>query len=274
MISSAICAKGVSKHFGGLTAVNRVDLVVPEQSISSIIGPNGAGKTTLFNCMSGFYIPEEGEIQFVGQPIQGLPTHKICDLGIARTYQNIRLFKQMTAIENVLVGHHSRMNTNWVESILRNKRYRQEEKKALEEAFELLDFVGLSGMADTPAHNLPYGAQRRLEIARALASHPKLLLLDEPTAGMNSQETAEMTLFIQRLRDTRNITILLIEHDMRVVMDISDQITVLDYGLKIAEGEPAEIKSNQRVIEAYLGPGAAALSKKFRQKRILHAAEC
>jgi branched-chain amino acid transport system ATP-binding protein len=251
-----------------------VDLNVPENSISSIIGPNGAGKTTLFNCVSGFYVPDEGEIRFGGQPIQGLPTHKICDLGIARTYQNIRLFKQMTAIENVLVGHHSRMNTTWVESILRNNRYRREENKALEDAFELLEFVGLCEMADTPAHNLPYGAQRRLEIARALASQPKVLLLDEPTAGMNSQETAEMTLFIRRLRDTRNITILLIEHDMRVVMDISDQITVLDYGLKIAEGEPAEIRSDQRVIEAYLGPGAAALSEKFKQKRTLHAAEC
>ncbi len=274
MTQSVIQAKGVSKCFGGLTAVNNVDLAIPEHSIFSIIGPNGAGKTTLFNCVSGFYVPDEGEICFDGQPIQGLPTHKICDLGIARTYQNIRLFKQMTAVENVLVGHHSRMHTHWIESILRNKRYRQEEKRALEEAFALLEFVGLCGMVDTPAHNLPYGAQRRLEIARALASKPNVLLLDEPTAGMNSQETAEMTLFIKRLRDTRNITILLIEHDMRVVMDISDQITVLDYGLKIAEGEPEQIRSDQRVIEAYLGPGAAALSKKFRQKRILHAADC
>ena len=271
MTQSAIYAQKVTKYFGGLTAVDRVDLRVPENSITSIIGPNGAGKTTLFNCVSGFYAPDLGEIQFFGKPIQGLATHRICELGIARTYQNIRLFKEMTALENILVGRHTRMHTYWVESILRNRRYRREEKEALEMALELLDFVGLSHLADTPAFNLPYGAQRRLEIARALASEPALLLLDEPTAGMNPQETAEMTAFIKDLRDVRKITILLIEHDMRVVMGISDQITVLDYGLKIAEGKPAEIQSNQDVIKAYLGPGVEALSKKFSRKKLQYA---
>lgn len=273
MTISVINSRGVTKCFGGLTAIDHVDLMVPARSISSIIGPNGAGKTTLFNCVSGFYSPDSGQIQFHGLAIEGLSTHRISELGIARTYQNIRLFNEMTAIENVLVGQHPRLETTWAGSILHTPRYRREEKEALNRACDLLEYVGLSGLGDTPAHNLPYGAQRRLEIARALASQPSLLLLDEPTAGMNSQETAEMTAFIRNLRDTREITILLIEHDMRVVMDISDQITVLDYGLKIAEGKPTEIQSNQRVIEAYLGPGTAALSEKFSRKKNQHA-EC
>lgn len=271
MKKAVINAQNVTKRFGGLTAVDQVNLTVPENEISSIIGPNGAGKTTLFNCVSGFYVPDEGEILFFGKPIHGLPTHTISDLGIARTYQNIRLFKEMTALENVLVGQHTRMKATWVESILHNQRYQIEERQAVARAFDLLDFVGLSDLADTPALNLPYGAQRRLEIARALASQPVLLLLDEPTAGMNPQETADMKTLIKSLRDLRKITILLIEHDMRVVMDISDQITVLDYGLKIAEGKPADIQSNQRVIEAYLGPGVDAMTKKFNRKKTQHA---
>jgi branched-chain amino acid transport system ATP-binding protein len=251
-------ARGVTKRFGGLTAVRQMDFTLEAGRIVSIIGPNGAGKTTFFNSLTGINRPEEGKIHYDGHSLIGLRPDQIAALGIARTFQNIRLFGGMTVIENILVGMHVRLHQSGAGALLRTPSFQDEERRAHERARELMNYVGISGVGDELARNLPYGAQRRVEVARALASNPKLLLLDEPTAGMNPHETSEAMALFRRLRDELGVTILLIEHDMRVVMGISEHVTVLDYGEKIAEGLPTEIRSNRRVIEAYLGSGVAA----------------
>jgi branched-chain amino acid transport system ATP-binding protein len=256
-MSSILQTRELAKSFGGIRAVREVNIDIPEHSISSIIGPNGAGKTTLFNLLTGIYKPDAGTIQFNKRSLIGLRPDQVNAAGVARTFQSIRLFPNMTVLENVMVGMHSRLNVNLWSTLLRVGGFNQQEEQVRQRASDLLRFVGLGGKGDEIARNLPYGDQRRVEIARALASDPKLILLDEPTAGMNPNESEVAMRLFRRIRDELTITVVLIEHDMRVVMGISEQITVLDFGQKIAEGTPEMIRTNPHVIEAYLGRRAA-----------------
>jgi branched-chain amino acid transport system ATP-binding protein len=247
-------ARSVRKEFGGLVACNDIDFAVERGSIASLIGPNGAGKTTFFNMLTGAYKPTAGEIVFDGRDIVGLPQHQITALGIGRTFQNIRLFGAMTARENVLVGMHSRLSSGLFRSLFRTPRQRREEREGRAQARDLLTYCGVPARAEHQyARHLSYGDQRRVEVARALATNPKLLLLDEPTAGMNPRETSAFVEFVRQVRHDRGLTVLLIEHDMRVVVEVSERVTVLDYGEKIAEGTPDEVTSDERVRSAYLG---------------------
>lgn len=254
--------KDITKSFGGIHAVREVSLSIQQHSLSSIIGPNGAGKTTFFNLLTGIYKPDKGAINFNGHSLIGLRPDQVNKAGMARTFQSIRLFPNMTVIENVMVGNHSRLSVGLWSTLLRTSAFKEQEVQVRQKANELLRFVGLAGKGDEISRNLPYGDQRRVEIARALASDPQLVLLDEPTAGMNPNESADAMYLFRRIRDELGVTVVLIEHDMRVVMGISEYITVLDFGQKIAEGTPDTIRNNPHVIEAYLGRRAAGTTHK------------